>query len=193
MATSTELATRALRRLSIIGAGETPSPADVDVTTEALDEMIDSWEASGLSGDILPLDSRFERGLVAMLAVRIADEFGKTPSPMTVQDADDGWRAIQGAYFSVPATQFENAIAESTLSPTEIILGQETGNYTAWQASTAYGLRQYAINGANVYECTTAGTSAASGGPTGTGTEITDGTVVWCFRRVDAWDGDNSA
>ncbi len=32
---------------------------------------------------------------------------------------------------------------------------------------------------ANVYHCTTAGTTAASGGPTGTGTAIADGTAVW--------------
>lgn len=54
---------------------------------------------------------------------------------------------------------------------------------TAWVASTAYYAGDKVINGAQAYECTVAGTSASSGGPTGTGTAITDGTVTW--RSID--------
>ncbi len=50
---------------------------------------------------------------------------------------------------------------------------------TAWQASHAYALGAYATNGATTYIVTTAGTSAANGGPTGTGTGIVDGGVTW--------------
>lgn len=50
-----------------------------------------------------------------------------------------------------------------------------------WAASTAYAVGAQVTNGANVYTCTTAGTSASSGGPTGTGSSITDGTCVWAF------------
>lgn len=48
-----------------------------------------------------------------------------------------------------------------------------------WQASKAYLLNQQVINGGNLYRCITAGTSASSGGPTGTGADITDGTAHW--------------
>lgn len=62
--------------------------------------------------------------------------------------------------------------------------GAITGS-TAWQGSKAYTLNQYASHqtggGSGWYLATTAGTSAASGGPTGTGTGITDGSVVWSF------------
>ena len=51
----------------------------------------------------------------------------------------------------------------------------------AWAGSTAYQLNQHVSNGGNVYICTTAGTSAGSGGPTGTGTGITDGSCVWSY------------
>lgn len=51
----------------------------------------------------------------------------------------------------------------------------------AWAASTAYVVGQQVNNGGNVYRCTTAGTSAGSGGPSGTGTGITDGSAVWSF------------
>jgi hypothetical protein len=42
-------------------------------------------------------------------------------------------------------------------------------------------LNQRIFNGTNVYQCTTGGISAGTGGPTGTGSGITDGTVVWKF------------
>jgi hypothetical protein len=52
---------------------------------------------------------------------------------------------------------------------------------SAWVASTAYTAGQQRTNGGNFYTVVTAGTSDVSGGPTGTGTSITDGTVVWNF------------
>ncbi|WP_199615562.1 GDSL-type esterase/lipase family protein [Paenibacillus alkalitolerans] len=54
---------------------------------------------------------------------------------------------------------------------------------TPWAASTAYSLNQTVTNVGNVYKCTTAGTSATSGGPTGTGTGIVDGTAIWAYDR----------
>ena len=53
-----------------------------------------------------------------------------------------------------------------------------------WAGSKAYLLNQQASNGGNVYRCTTAGTSAAAGGPTGTGSGITDGGAVWNYIQT---------
>lgn len=50
-----------------------------------------------------------------------------------------------------------------------------------WAASKAYALNMHVNNGGNVYLSTTAGTSAGSGGPSGTGTGITDGSAVWAY------------
>ena len=51
-----------------------------------------------------------------------------------------------------------------------------------WVISTAYTRAgDTVVNGANVYYLVTPGTSAASGGPTGTGTGIADGTCVWNY------------
>lgn len=50
-----------------------------------------------------------------------------------------------------------------------------------WAASTAFVVDQRVIRNGNVYRCTTAGTTAASGGPSGTGTGITDGSAVWAY------------
>src|SRR5690349_9631511 len=52
---------------------------------------------------------------------------------------------------------------------------------TAWVHSTSYSVGQVRQNGSNAYRVITAGTSAASGGPTGTGSNITDGTVHWKY------------
>jgi len=51
-----------------------------------------------------------------------------------------------------------------------------------WTASHAYLVGERVTNDTNkTYICTTAGISAAAGGPTGTGSGITDGTVVWNY------------
>ncbi len=56
-----------------------------------------------------------------------------------------------------------------------------SGITTAWVALTVYAQGAQRRNGAGAYQCITAGTSAASGGPTGTGSDITDGTAHWEF------------
>ena len=58
--------------------------------------------------------------------------------------------------------------------------------YLGWKLSTVYAVNDYAFNGAQLYICTTAGMSATSGGPTGTGTGISDGAAVWNFSSVAA-------
>lgn len=187
MATATEISTRALRRAGVFDVLQSPSAIDVQSATEALNAMIASWEAEGLSGDVLPLDSRYEQGVVAMLAVRICEEYGKTPGAVLVRDADNGWSALQAAYFAVPASKFESGLAYSGTYKTlgDFILGANTSlNYAPWAGNTVYALRAFVSNGANEYELVTAGTSASSGGPSGTGAEISDGTCVWCWRRV---------
>ena len=65
---------------------------------------------------------------------------------------------------------------------------------TAWAGSTAYSngggaaenSGQVVINGGNAYVCKTSGTSASSGGPTGTGTGISDGSCTWDYVPLTA-------
>lgn len=66
-----------------------------------------------------------------------------------------------------------------------------TGPYTgvkihdavsSWEASTYYRVDVFIKNSAGlIYKCITLGTSAASGGPTTTAADITDGTVHWKY------------
>ena len=184
MATATQIAERALKRLGIVQSGESASSVDIADASEALNAMIESWNAEGLSGNAIPYDSRFEHGIIAMLAVRIAEDYGVTPGQVVVRDADNGWLAIQAAHFAVPESKFETALINSGPFGGDDIILNAPSNYGAWAASTDYDLRTFVVNGSNLYECTMAGTSASSGGPSGTETSITDGTVVWCWRRV---------
>lgn len=61
---------------------------------------------------------------------------------------------------------------------------------TAWAPTTAYVLGDRVNNDTpdRIYQCVTAGTSAGSGGPTGTGTGISDNTVSWDYLG----DGDGA-
>lgn len=57
---------------------------------------------------------------------------------------------------------------------------------TAWTNSHAYVIGDRRTNASRCYICTTAGTSAGSGGPTTTSTAITDGSVVWRYMGEGA-------
>jgi len=61
------------------------------------------------------------------------------------------------------------------------LLIKRTISAAAWAATTAYTVGVYVTNSSNIYRCITAGTSAGSGGPTGTTSDITDGTAHWKY------------
>jgi hypothetical protein len=50
---------------------------------------------------------------------------------------------------------------------------------SAWLSTTVYSTGAIRKNGSDFYIVTASGTSASSGGPTGQGTGIVDGTVTW--------------
>ena len=85
------------------------------------------------------------------------------------------------AWFSAQ-TQDDGHSQEQTVGITTTI---KTGYAPAWIASRAYSLGDnvtFEGGGRNeVYRATQAGTSAASGGPTGKGSGIVDGTVRWAW------------
>lgn len=71
---------------------------------------------------------------------------------------------------------------------TALTVGLNATVAPAWVATTAVALNVFRSNGANIYKCVTAGTTAGAGGPTGTGTAISDGTAVWdyyCLANAD--------
>jgi len=103
---------------------------------------------------------------------------GATRLPATVSSVtllatgDDATSLPLGRQARVPA----GGIFETT-APATISLA------AAWAATTWYSVGDIVRNDApeNIYVCAIAGTSAVSGGPTGEGTAIVDGTVTWRF------------
>jgi hypothetical protein len=68
---------------------------------------------------------------------------------------------------------------------------------SAWAGNTAYALGDRRTHDSGkAYEVITAGTSAASGGPTGTGSNITDGSVHWKYLGTGSfgviWGGSDT-
>ena len=106
-------------------------------------------------------------------------------STILMRDADRGWDALCAAFIAVPPSTFDDPLKHTGhYADYGFIIGEPDDPYSDWEASTDYALRDFTINNKMLYECITAGTSASSGGPTGTEASITDGTVTWCWRRV---------
>ena len=100
MTTSLDIVTRALRRLNIIAPDESPEDSEAQSALDALNDMIGSWPAQGLQlqETDFPLDQRFNGALVAMLAIRIAEDYGKQAGPVLTRDARLGWSSLQAKY-----------------------------------------------------------------------------------------------
>lgn len=102
--------------------------------------------------------------------------------PSTVNDAG---RCI-ATTFATPAGRFlivcdeENGLYTYTASTTTWLQVQ-AGVTQAWAGSTTYEIGNQVVLGGNIYICDTNGVSAATGGPTGTGTNIVDGTTRWDY------------
>ena len=180
MSSSNDIVKRALKRLGVLAPGEDMDAADAADGNAALNAMIASWQIDGVDvASDVPLPSRHEDGIVALLAVRIAPDYGKTPSAQVVADADKGWAGLLAEYIRAPRAQFDTALVNM---PSQRY-GYGIGAIPTWRPLYAYSLGDTAQYRGWVYECTTAGTSGATVGPTGR-TTVLDGSVTWTFREV---------
>jgi hypothetical protein len=109
-------------------------------------------------------------------ATTIATALKTKTNANTVLIANKFTATSSGAVITIVHT---GAIGNST-SMTYAATGAVVGN---WVASTAYStIGELVSNGGNYYKLVTAGTSATSGGPSGTGTgNIKDGGAVWVY------------
>ena len=179
MSSSAQIVARALKRLRVIGAGEDPSAEDAADGLAALNAMIAGWKADGVevSGDV-PLDARFEEGVIAMLAVRLADDYGATPSSVVVRDAEQGWQRLKAAFTHIPLAQFDSALRNM---PSQRYWGG-VGSIPLWREKHEYGVGDRAQSNGRLYECTVAGVSGALR-PLGSSQSIPDGSVTWKWVR----------
>lgn len=178
MSSSAQIVARAMRRLGLIDASEDPSAADSSHGLLALDAMIAGWEGDGInvSADV-PLPAEHEEGVIAMLAVRLSEDYGKPVTPILQRDSIKGHQRLRAAYKSAPLARFDTALQQM---PSVVI--SYVGAFTDWATSTAYVEFDRVAANRRFYECIVAGTSASTGdGPSSAGPSITDGTVTWRY------------
>lgn len=137
------------------------------IVAERFESLWDLAEALYQSGDP---DQATNAALDTLAALTGVTRLPAAPSTATVTaTGDDGTALASGRVVSVAGSGARFATtAPATLAAV-----------SAWVGTTAYVAGERVTNDGRVYQCTTAGTSASSGGPTGTGSSIADGTVVW--------------
>jgi len=91
------------------------------------------------------------------------------------QIAGDSQPCFDGQYFY----DTDHSWGKSGTQSNKLTYGISTAT---WVASKAYVAGDVVINSSNQYVAKIGGTSAGSGGPTGTTTAITDGTVTWNYQ-----------
>jgi len=107
--------------------------------------------------------------------VRIANDVGYSDANV-IKHEDLIWPSQAAIWGQGPT--WETVLTQNQFSTPYQVIPVVTD---PWVGSTAYSLGQKIVNGGNAYYCTSTGTSAASGGPSGTGVGIADGTCVWKY------------
>lgn len=100
--------------------------------------------------------------------------------------------SVGGKGFNLVGNPYPSYLNWSAVVANNVAANMPTGtmwyrtiNYNgknAWTPSTTYSLDDVVYNGTRFYKVTTAGTSSAVGGPTGTTSGIADGSVVWNYE-----------
>jgi hypothetical protein len=127
--------------------------------------------------------------LFVVSTMGIWDASASTPTPdqpvvFTNTTGDAGWgvpHAVQteGGHFLLYADEENGLHYYSENSDTWT--AAPAGVAVPWLPATDYEDGDHVVNGGNEYACDTDGTSAGSGGPTGTSPNITDGSTQWDY------------
>lgn len=107
MTVTSEIVTRALKKINVIAKDEAAPAEDMQDGIDALNMMLHEWKLRGVNlshvnlaaSDDFPLNPEFEEGTVYLLASRLAPDYNR-PARF---DADDFFRAIQAAYMTIAA------------------------------------------------------------------------------------------
>jgi hypothetical protein len=108
------------------------------------------------------------------------DNVGTNQVYVDFRNTESGYQRIEFPFY-YPGNNATLTIAGTTNAQVPSII-------TVWAPTTSYAaapgpinIAQRVTNGGNIYLCTQSGTSAGSGGPTGTGSGILDGSVKWDY------------
>jgi hypothetical protein len=99
MTTVSKIVARALRLIQVIDPTQTVKDQDMETAIEALNDMMNRWEADLLSlgwsdvsspQDEMPIPREANRAVAYNLAVEIAPEYGTEPLPRVTKGAESG-------------------------------------------------------------------------------------------------------
>jgi len=100
---NSEIITSALRALRIVAEGESATAAQAADALVVLNQMMESWSVgetalhyfaqTDVSGEC-PIPQWAERGVIAMLAIELAADYGAEITPALVKRAEDGYGVI---------------------------------------------------------------------------------------------------
>ncbi len=74
-----------------------------------------SADGVSLTFTALPFDAKLEAGVVAMLAVRLGEDYGKAPGPILLRDAALGEERLRAAFITVLPATFDTALTRTSL------------------------------------------------------------------------------
>lgn len=101
--------------------------------------------------------------------------------------ASGGSKTMAGAWQDASADASGHASYFRMYDSAGVNCGMQGYAVGPWKPSFNFAVGDHVTNdGGKVYRCTTGGLSAASGGPTGTGSAIADGGAVWSYIQAAA-------
>lgn len=137
------------------------------------DQISEDWDVLEDVYDSQYPDSAAAASLDGIGSITGATRLPATASTVTLFCTGDDLTLLStGRQARVPAGGVFETIADATIAIA-----------SAWAAATSYSVGDIVRNDTpdNIYICTTGGTSAGAGGPTGEGTAIADNTCVWRY------------
>lgn len=104
--TALEMIRQAMLETGIIAQNESIAATDANDALKILKGMLAQWELEGIAigqadlelTTVLPWPENHDRPVMTNFAVRLCPSYGAEPSGITLQDAADGYRVLQGAY-----------------------------------------------------------------------------------------------
>ena len=106
MTTAIEVINRAMRKIGILGAGNTSSAGDTTKGLDNLNSMLHGFELKGIklnhvdlaSADSLPYPANHIKPITDCLVKELYREYQRPIGAMDAQAADDGMRELQNYY-----------------------------------------------------------------------------------------------
>ena len=123
-ATAQTICDRALKRLAVVGVGETPTDNERSEALDALNAMMFGWATMGVdvshtalgANDTQALGDEWDLALEYLLAEHIASPYETSLSPEDAAKARRFWNALAAAYMAINAASFDYTL---TLMPSQ--------------------------------------------------------------------------